>query len=264
MPVLATRPRRRALTAAAVTAGLLLAACGGSDRTDNASGASASGSTTQPTGAASEEAGDAAPFTVAESAYTLVPNGSGGYFVEWAAVLANPNAAHYGAFPTVTITARDAAGAVLGTDTQVLNGFPPGTSIAFASQIEADAKPAEVQVAYSKVDWYPTKTTAGDYLPFTASGVRWAGDQFSRDVVGELTNPWPAAVEQVAATALYRDADGTLVGGSTGYVDALPASGTVPFSIMDTSGLKKEPASIEVHAMPWSGLPDEWNQLAVG
>jgi hypothetical protein len=242
----------------------LLAACGGGSAATGDAPAKSGSAKPKPAGAATADAKPAVDFTVDEFGYTLESNGSGGYYVEWAALLTNPNTAQYGAFPTVTITARDSHDGILGTDTQVLNGFPPSTTIAFASQIESDDKPAKVEVTFTKVDWYPTKTTGSQYKPFTASGIRWGGDQYSHKVVGELTNPWPSALEQIAVTALYRNANGRLIGGSTDFLDALPASGKVPFSVMDMSGLKKQPDNIEIYAMPWGGQPDEWNQLVTG
>lgn len=114
------------------------------------------------------------------------------------------------------------------------------------------------------MDWYPTKTTPTDYPPFTATGVRWTGDEFSRQVVGELANPFTEAVGSIAVTALYRNEAGVLLTGTTGYVDALPASGTLPFSLLDLTGLPQQPAAIEVYAMPWGGSPEEWNALSGG
>ncbi|WP_432519768.1 hypothetical protein [Kineococcus sp. SYSU DK006] len=203
-----------------------------------------------------------------ESGYTSTPLTPGtpgtaeGVFLHWAALLNNPNTSHYGAFPVITVTARDAGGQVLATQQQTLNALPPGADIAWAGLLQAPEQPTAVEVTYAAVDWYPTKTTAADYPPFTASGVQRSGDAYSRQVVGELINPYPAAVGSMAITALYRDGDGRLLTGATGYVDALPAAGTLPFSVMDITGLAQQPAGIEVHAMPWGGSPQEWNTLA--
>lgn len=64
----------------------------------------------------------------------------------------------------------------------------------------------------------------------------------------------------MAITALYRDAAGVFLEGATAFVSALPASGSIPFS----HGLRQvdNPAVIEIYAVPWSGAPDVWNELA--
>lgn len=162
------------------------------------------------------------------------------------------------------MTARDAGGQVIATQQQTLNALPPGTDIAYAGLLDAPAEPAAVEVTYATVDWYPTKTTPTDYPPFITTGVQRTGDEYSRQVVGEVANPFTKAVGSMAVTALYRDEAGALLTGATGYVDALPASGTLPFSLLDLTGLPQEPAAIEVYAMPWGGSPEEWNALAGG
>ncbi|WP_432574266.1 hypothetical protein [Kineococcus sp. SYSU DK005] len=243
------------------TAALLLAGCTSSttEPAPSTTSAEAGGSTTSTSSATS---GQAQPFTVVESAHTSTPGAGEGTFVHWAALLRNPNTTHYGAFPVITVTARDTGGQVLASQQQTLNALPPGADIAWAGLVEAPAEPAAVEVTYATVEWYPTRTTPADYPPFTTTGVQRSGDEHSRQVVGELASPFSQAVGSMAVTVLYRDGAGKLLTGTTGYVDALPAAGTVPFSVVDLTGLPQQPAEIEVYAVPWGGSPEEWNWLA--
>lgn len=259
-------PHRRARTLAALALVGAVAACSPSAPAEtpdvekqDATAAPQVSVTAEPQEAQEE----AAPFTVDEAGYALSSGLDSESYAHWAAVLTNPNDTFYGAFPTVTVTARDAAGTVMATEQQVLAALPPATSIAWAGQLSVQGVPASIEVTYADVEWHPTQTTAADYPPFTATGVQMTGDDFSRDVVGELTNPYAAVVDEMAVTALYRDAAGTLIGGTTGFVSGLPANGSVPFSLMEYGGAAT-PASIEIWAVPWSGGPEVWNQLAAG
>ncbi len=242
---------------------LLTAACGGDDKTNSTgagspatigSGTAAPGA--QPAGVASQ------PFVVVESATNISSSFDGGYFVQWIATLKNPNDDLYGVFPTVAVTARDATGAVVGTDDQVLESFPPGATIAFASQIKATAEPATIDITYKRVEWSKTKTRPADYPPFTAEMVSFTPDRVAGFTVsGDLRNPYSQPVDELAVTALVRDAGGKLLGGRTTFVDGLPAGGTAPFSFT-TGTVEGAGASIDIVAIVWGSSPDVWNKLA--
>jgi hypothetical protein len=178
----------------------------------------------------------------------------------------NPNNDVYGTFPTLSITGRDSAGRVVGTDDQVLDSLPPGGTIAFSGQVSMTEKPAKVEIAYKSIDWYDTKTAPNDYPPFAVADIDYKKQRFGGLVVtGEVSNPYKYAVDSLAATALFRDADGTPVGGTTAFLEDLPASSTMPLQLEELGG--RTPArkvkSVEVLVSTWSD-PDTWNQLAQG
>lgn len=263
-------PRVRNRTVHAVTAVLVAAvsaACGG-----GSSGNGTAKTAGSPAPSASSQSADRGekpqPFTVSSYAYKAIPQGTdaGAYYVEWAAVIHNPNAASYGTFPTLTITAYDRAGGVLGTDDQVLNALPPEATEAFAGQIDAlGGKPARVTVTYSKVGWYPTTTHASDYPPFMVTGARYHNVSYAATTTGIVSNPYAHDWDQLALTALYYDAAGKLVGGSTDFLDSLPAHASKPFEVQDMFDLSTQPARVQVMAMPWGGGdPSEWDQVAAG
>jgi hypothetical protein len=181
-------------------------------------------------------------------------------------VIRNPNVDVYGTFPTVSITGRDSAGKVVGTEDQVLDSLPPGGTIAFSSQVSMTEKPADVEIAYKKIDWYDTKTTPDDYPPFAVTDTAFKKQQFGGLVVtGEVTNPYRFAVESLAATALFRDASGKLIGGTTSFLDDLPASASMPLQVEELGGSApaRKVKSFDVVVTPWAD-PQTWNDLAQG
>lgn len=81
-------------------------------------------------------------------------------------------------------------------------------------------------------------------------------------VSGDLRNPYSKPVDQLAVTALVRDAAGKLLGGRTTFVDALPASGTVPFSFT-TGAVQGTGTKVDIVAVTWGGSRNGWDKLAL-
>jgi hypothetical protein len=259
---------RRSLTASlAVSLLMLLSACGG-DAGSPGSAGSASGTSAAASSSAAEDGGgkdNAKPFTITEQEHR-VSSSFGDTYVHWTVVIENPNADVYGTFPTVSVTGRDAAGKVVGTDDQVLDSLPPGGTIAFSGQASMTEKPAKVEIAYKSVDWYDTKTTAADYPPFTVSDISVKKQEFGGLVVtGEVANPYKYAVSSLAATALFRNASGKLIGGTTSFLEDLPAAASMPMQVEELGGSTpaKKVKSTDVIVTTW-GDPQDWNDLAAG
>lgn len=259
---------RRPLTASlALLLLTLLVACGGSDDEGGAAGSGKSTSSA-PSSPAAEEGGgkeNAEPFAITEQEHR-VSSGYGDTYVHWTVVIENPNDDVYGTFPTVSITGRDAAGKVVGTEDQVLDSLPPGGVIAFSGQASMTEEPAKVEIAYKSVDWYDTKSVPADYPPFPTRDISYKSQEFGGLVVtGEVVNPYEFAVESIAATALFRDAAGKLVGGTTSYLDDLPAGASMPLQVEELGGSTppKKVKSVDVIVTPWAD-PQTWNDLALG
>lgn len=242
---------------------LLVAGCGQStDGSKDPGSASKSQATEDKT---TGGAAKAKPFEVTETAYTTSGDPTSTVYVHWIAVIKNPNADAYGIFPVLRVTARDVAGKVLATDDQTLGELPPGMTIAFSSQLDTKEKPAKVEVIYSKVEWHDTKTKVSDYKEFAAKGVAFRKNVYGGlKITGEITNPFPAAIDGMAVTALLRDAAGKLIGGSTTFTEVLPSSGTQPFEL-DADQPKTAVKNVSIMAMPWGTAdPIAWNHLAQG
>jgi hypothetical protein len=205
-------------------------------------------------------ADDASQFKVSESFYDM--SVSGGNFVKWAAVIENPNEAAYGLFPTVTVTARDENGLVVGTEDQVLRELPPGIRIAWAGQMSVTKPPKTVEITPLKVnEWRSTRTRATDYLTFQTDKVNITPEQYQKNVykvTGDVSNPYENDIDQLAVVVLLRSEDGKLIGGGTGYVSLLPAKGSRPFSVNFISA-KEKPQKTEVFAFPRGSV--SWNSI---
>jgi hypothetical protein len=259
---LTPRRARRALLGA-LAAVVLLAGCGGEERADTVPGDAAAD--TAAFGPSETAPADFADMTLAEQAWSVGPADTGipGRQVFYAVVLTNPNDGAYGTFPTVQVTARGKDGAILGTDEQVLDALPPNGRIAFGGQIDATRAPATVQITAKKVEWAPTDIAPEKFRPFGTTNLHVTKDTWGETTItGEVTNPYPAPVSDLAVTALFRDKTGKLVGGTTSFVSTLPAAGSLPFELHGWRGLPKF-ARVEAVAATWGG-PDSWQALAEG
>ena len=202
-------------------------------------------------------------FVVAESGWTgeaseWVP---GEHWIHWAVVLENPNTLYWCEVPTVQITGRDEQGQVLGQHEQVLTALPPGTRIGWASALETTGnRPHSLEITPHPANWYPTESRPSDFPAFTYQGVRFEVRGQECEVTGELINPYPLRIEEVALVALFRDARGTLVSGEMAFVEGVPAHGPAPFKIEATVPAPYGPiTSLDLLTVPWSsGESNPW------
>lgn len=202
-------------------------------------------------------------FVVAETGWTgeaseWVP---GEHWIHWAVVLENPNTLYWCEFPTVQITVRDEQGRLLGQHEQVLTALPPGARIGWASALEITGnRPHTLEITPQPADWYPTESRPEDFPPFTYQGVGFEVREQECEVTGEIVNPYPLQIEEVALVALFRDARGALVSGEMAFVEGLPAHGSTPFKVEATVPASYGPiASLDLLAVPWSsGDSNPW------
>jgi len=202
-------------------------------------------------------------FVVAETGWTgeaseWVP---GEHWIHWAVVLENPNTLYWCEFPTVQITVRDEHGQLLGQHEQVLTALPPGTRIGWASALEITGnRPHTLEITPRPADWYPTDSRPEDFPPFTYQAVQFELRDQECEVTGEILNPYPMGIEEVALVVLFRDARGALVSGEMTFVEGLPAHGSTPFKVEATVPASYGPiASLDLLALPWSsGDSNPW------
>lgn len=198
--------------------------------------------------------GEPRQFIIRETAYHASPSSiqSSTVFVIWTAIIENPNPDFYGEFPTITVTARDANGLVVGTTDQVLHELPPGGRVAFSSQLTATKVPTTVEFSASKTRWQRTDTKPSDYPPFTARGVSVVPTDTPSvyTVTGEIVNPYGSEVDQLSVTALFRDASGKLLGGAGTFLNDLPAGGSRPFEL-NRYYVPGSVARVEIVATTW-------------
>ena len=90
---------------------------------------------------------------------------------------------------------------------------------------------------------------ADAYLPLVVQNTSIKGDGYNSTLVGEVYNPNSDDFSSADVTIIYRDEEGKLLAGETGYCSYIPADESTPFEIYITDDLMG--ASYEVYAMPW-------------
>ncbi len=173
---------------------------------------------------------DLLPLELGENAYVVSLERSG-YEIQYALSIKNPNKERGVEFPTVRITARDAEGAVLGTEDIVEALILPDSVLNSAgSAMTVESEPATVDFEILPPDDYnwiaPEKiTVAGE--PLIVENPVKREDQ----IVGEISNPNDFDIESVSVVVFFRDDNGKLVGGESGNVDDVKANGKTPFEV---------------------------------
>lgn len=172
-------------------------------------------------------------------------------YLYYAAKIRNNSETNAVMFPTIRITARDASGGLVGTTDQVLMEIRPGQELVWAGLgFEISETPANVEFQVLKPDSYnivsPTALSHADYQPLVVESSSLKDTR----LLCEISNPNDYDIGMAAVTVVFRNSDGALLAGDTGYIDDLPAGGKAPF---DMSYLSKSivHSDYEVYACPW-------------
>lgn len=194
---------------------------------------------------------DLLPLELIDSGHA-VKSGYDTYYIQYAFVVKNPNTERAIQFPKVRLTARDAAGAILGTDDIVGSSILPGGTWYSAFQgPSVDSEPATVDfeiIQPDDRDWVLPDRIDNAGEPLTIENPTKRGDK----IVGEIINPNDFDINSIAVVVLFRDSDGKLLAGETTYTDKISAGGKIPFqlSLMGSNdGYITD--NFEVYAYPW-------------
>lgn len=171
----------------------------------------------------------------------------------WAVIVDNPDTERAATFVQVVATFRDAEGRVVDVDSGSIAGIGPSGRGAYASEwmygMPDTARTVEVVALAST---WVEEPALGEV---TASGVRVRPQEFGGiDVTGELVSTFDRKVESLNVVVVFRSADGALLGGSSTYVEFVPAGGTVGFSVSSSFGYPRS-ATAEV----WPGSGDAYS-----
>jgi hypothetical protein len=171
----------------------------------------------------------------------------------WAVIVDNPDTERAATFVQVVATFRDADGQVVDVDSGSIAGIGPSGRGAYASEwmygMPDTARTVEVVALAST--WVDDPAVG----EVTASGVRVRPQEFGGvDVTGELVSTFERKVESLNVVVVFRSADGALLGGSSSYVEFVPAGGSVGFSISSSFGYPRS-AAAEV----WPGSGDAYD-----
>jgi len=190
------------------------------------------------------------PPELMDSGYA-VKDGIDTYYIQYAIMVKNPNADKAVMFPTVRLTARDADGAVLGTDEIIGMYILPGETWYSAFQgPSVDSEPASVDfeiVQPDESDWVSPDSIQSAGKPLTVENPVKRNDK----IVGEISNPNDFDVESAAVVVFFRDGSGKLLAGDTTYTDKVPAGGKIAFeiSLWEEEGYITD--NFEVYSYPW-------------
>lgn len=194
---------------------------------------------------------DLLPLELVESGFA-VKDGYDTYYLQYAFAVKNPNVERAVEFPKVRLTARDADGAILGTENIVGSSILPGGTWHAAFQgPSVDSVPAKVDfevIQPSESDWVsPDRIdNAGELLIIENPTKR------KDKIVGEVSNPNDFDISSVAIVVFFRDESGKLLAGETTYTDKVSAGGKIPFQLSlfgSDDGYITD--NFEVYAYPW-------------
>jgi predicted small secreted protein len=191
------------------------------------------------------------PLELVESGYA-VKKGNDKFYIQYALIVKNPNTERAVEFPTVRITARDAGGAVLGTEDVVGSSILPGENWYSAFQgPSTDSEPASVDfelVQPDDSDWISPDLLDNVGEPLSVENPTKREDK----IVGEVVNSNDFDINTVAIVVLFRDDSGKLLAGETTYTDKITAGGKIPFELSifgsDDSYITD---NFTVYAYPW-------------
>ncbi|HEX4868367.1 MAG TPA: hypothetical protein VFV32_12210 [Acidimicrobiales bacterium] len=177
--------------------------------------------------------GPAEGLQVAAQGVTVVPdrfdaNRREGTF---AVVLANPHERWLAQGVQVTVTFVDEAGTALGTDNGFIEVVLPGQQVAVASLFfEAPTVPvARMDVAIDVARWRETGPFEG---AFAVTEVTTAEAEFSGvRTTFTITSGFDQPLTDVGVTAVYRAADGRIIGGYDTFVERLDPGVPTPAEI---------------------------------
>ncbi len=141
----------------------------------------------------------------------------GGYAV----VLENPNVDVMATGIRVITRILDPAGVELLVDSALLNGILPGQRMAVGrTLIEPIENPTQLDVTFEVGAWLLPADTTGR---FSAEGVVTEPEEAGGSITRfRVVSTWPSAEEGVDATAVYRAADGRILGGESISLDVSP------------------------------------------
>lgn len=154
-------------------------------------------------------------------------------------------------YPTIRFTARNASGNIIGTGDHVVGTIYPGQDYADANLgFELNEEPAVVEFDLSLPEYDSTPEHA-TYIPLEVVGVSEKTGEFNdRSYLGEVINHNDYDLSGAAIVVLFRNTDGALIGGDTGYPSGtLGKNSSIPFNVFCMSNANY--ASYEVSAHPW-------------
>lgn len=234
------------LPAAALSVGMLVAGCGSTGEAAGTDGGNSSAVSGEASGESSGESASAAQVAVAEQGFSQVPAGeSSPPSVSYAVVLENTGTTTANA--RVQLIFRGADGGTVSVQDESLRAVPPGSRVAVANTLyDVDGVvdlDAQVLPPGSGGAWE-------DAVALTAEQVTTVRqEQGGLTTTGTIRSSFARELQDVHVAAVYRGADGQVIGGDYTVVPLVAANGTAQVEVT-SFGDGPTPASTELYAQP--------------
>lgn len=181
-----------------------------------------------------------------EQGYTYFPGDT--EYVQYAVVFENPNQSDWVAERTsVNVTWYNAEGGIAGTESTYLSLGLPGQRTAIGGVVFDVTNPTDMEVQFRVGDWQEVDFQPGE---FTFENVTTEPQQYGGPTTkGQIVSSFEQEQEFVQIVAVYKDANGDVLGGDSGYAQFVPAGGSVAFDI-NVLGELTGIASTDMYASP--------------
>jgi hypothetical protein len=185
---------------------------------------------------------DPAPLELVESGFTAFPDDQGG-FASYAALIHNPNSAWAAARMEIHVDFYDAADAFLAGEDVVATVLPgQTTAIGGEAHGAGDAARMEVVLPDDLAAFQPRDLTSERFEAEVVQTSR-AGGQTT--TIGQLTSLFATEQTFVQLVAVYRNGEGSIIGGAGGGVESIAPGASAAFEVV--SALYPELSGTEVY-----------------
>jgi hypothetical protein len=205
-----------------------------SPSTAASAGAISSVPATAPSSVAAPAPASPTAITIVGQGFTQEPTDTiGDGYVSYAVLLSNPNdpsapAPQIATDISVNLTFTDAAGTVVGSQSDTVSYLLPGTT--FADADSAQVKGATHMEAQALVGSW-TQNDAPITGKLVTSQLHLTNDGFEEKTIGIVKSTFAKDYKELVASAVYYNAAGAIIGGDNTLLDFVPANGTASFSI---------------------------------
>lgn len=152
---------------------------------------------------------------------------------------------------SISVSAFDASGTALASASHNVYVLRPGETMGLGDEFYGEnfaSDVAEVQIQVSEPSEYGLDDVP-DEGTLTAEGVTTTSDEYGLTTTFTATSTYGEQIDSPQAYAIYRDAAGAIIGGSTGYLDFIAPNGSTAGEVTSWD-LIPNVASTEVYIDP--------------
>lgn len=182
--------------------------------------------------------------------------GQGDEYV-WVTAIVHNNSDYVGQTVTVSFNVLDAAGGILGTESQVESFDKPGADHVIGTQValEPGQKAAKVEAS---LDVEASGTFSSEPFPdMPVSDLKIVGNGNYPKVTFVVSNPLTIPVKDARIQVACTDAAGDIIGGGSAYPELIPAGGRVKVDPQVIASGEPKDCIVFVGALDWEGTPSK-------